>query len=83
MKEKNLDFLINNLILFGKHFIHGCKYLKVKQRINVWKNELTSVHDRQKRPETIFFIGLLNAAWIRPSLLVNLFEFLVLFCFCE
>ncbi len=29
LKDKNVDFLINNLIILCKHFIHRCKYLKV------------------------------------------------------
>lgn len=40
LKEKNLDFLVNNLIILGKHYIHRCKFLKVKPHINGWKNEL-------------------------------------------
>lgn len=40
MEEKSLDFLLNNLIVLAKHFIHRCKYLKVKPHINGWKNEL-------------------------------------------
>ncbi len=37
---KNIDFLINNLIILCKNFIHRCKYLKVKPHFSRWKNEL-------------------------------------------
>lgn len=40
LKEKNLDFLVNNLIALGKQFIHRCRYLKVKPHVIGWKNEL-------------------------------------------
>ncbi len=36
----NLEFLINNLIVLGKHFIHRCKYLKVKPHFTRWRNDL-------------------------------------------
>lgn len=40
MKDKTRDFLINELILLSKHFIHKWKCLKVKPQFNIWKNEL-------------------------------------------
>lgn len=40
LKEKILDFLINNLITLCKYYIHRCKYLKVKPHFSGWKNEL-------------------------------------------
>lgn len=40
LKEKNLEFLVNNLILLAIHYIHKCKYAKTKPHINGWKNEL-------------------------------------------
>ncbi len=40
MEEKNVEFLVNNLMLIGKHFTHKCKYIKVKPHIERWKNEL-------------------------------------------
>lgn len=41
LKEKNVDFLINNLIMLGKHYIHRCKFLKLKPHFIGWKNELS------------------------------------------
>ena len=38
LKDKNLEFLIINLIVQCKQFIYRCKYLKVKPHINSWKN---------------------------------------------
>ncbi len=58
MKDKNLDFLINNLIILCKHFIDRCKFLKVKPHFSGWKNEqdiceVSSLHAAQKHKETL------------------------------
>ena len=37
LEEKDLDFMVKNLITLGKHFIHRCKLLKVKPHISGWK----------------------------------------------
>lgn len=55
LKEKNLDFLANNLIILGKHYIHRCKFLKVKPHINGWKNELNLYK------KSLFFMSNKNA----------------------
>ncbi len=40
LKDKNIDFLINNLIILCKHFMHRCEYLKAKPHFSGWNNEL-------------------------------------------
>ncbi len=58
LKDKNLDFLINNLIILCKHFIDRCKFLKVKPHFSGRKNEqdiceVSSLHAAQKHKETL------------------------------
>lgn len=36
------DFLVNNILILGKFFIHKSKYMKVKPRFGVFHNEFLS-----------------------------------------
>ena len=40
VEDKDLDFVLNTLILFGKFFIHKCRYFKTKPCLTHWRNEL-------------------------------------------
>lgn len=40
LRENNVDFLVNNLIVLCKSFIHKCKYLKARPRIIGFLNNL-------------------------------------------
>lgn len=40
LKDKNLEFLVNILIVLAKHYIHKCKYLKVRPHFVGWFNDL-------------------------------------------
>lgn len=39
-ENKNVDFVLNSLLLFGKFFIHKCRYYKTKPTLTHWRNEL-------------------------------------------
>ena len=40
VEDKNLDFVLNTLMLLGKFFIHKCRYFKLIPCMNHWRNEL-------------------------------------------
>ncbi len=42
MDNNEWDFLVNNILILGKFYIHKCKYMKVKPRFNVFHNEFLS-----------------------------------------
>lgn len=39
-ENKNVNFVLNSLLLFGKFFIHKCRYYKTKPTLTHWRNEL-------------------------------------------
>jgi len=41
IKDKNLEFLVNVLIIATKYYIHKCRYAKCSLSINAFKNELS------------------------------------------
>ncbi len=61
--KKNVNFLINNFILLGKHFIHRGKYVQVKLRMDGWKNErickVSAVLDEQEHPVSVLDLDFL------------------------
>lgn len=40
VENKDLEFVLNTLLLLGMFFIHTCRYYKTKPCLNHWKNEL-------------------------------------------
>ncbi len=55
LKDKNIDklFLINNLIILCKHFMHRCEYLKAKPHFSGWKIELKIFAKFVSKTETL------------------------------
>lgn len=73
LKDKNLDFLINNWIILCKHFIlHRYKFLKIKPHFSRWRMNKIFV-------KSLHYMKLFNA--LNLFLLTFSLLFLVLFCF--
>lgn len=53
MKNKKVEYLINNIILFVKFYIHKCRFTKSLPNVNALKNDFSLFCKSLKKIDTV------------------------------